>query len=67
MERILHARPDAANLLAISLRKLDQLIRTQSIKVVKIGKRTLIPHAELENFADQNTGAKPRKGVRHGQ
>ena len=42
MSRILHARPDAANLLAISLRKLDQLIKARTISVVKIGKRTLI-------------------------
>jgi excisionase family DNA binding protein len=55
MERILHPRPDAANLLAISLRKLDQLIKARIIRVVKIGKRTLIPQAELESFADRNT------------
>ena len=67
MERILHPRPDAANLLAISLRKLDQLIHARAIKVVKIGKRTLIPQAELKSFAHQNTGAKPRTGGRDGK
>ncbi|MGA8873363.1 MAG: helix-turn-helix domain-containing protein [Candidatus Acidiferrales bacterium] len=68
MPRILHSRLDAANLLAISLRKLDQLIKARIIKVVKIGKRTLIPQAELESFASQNTGAQPDgKGARHGQ
>ncbi len=56
MPRILHPRPDAANLLAISLRKLDQLIKARAIKVVRIGKRTLIPQAELESFANRNTG-----------
>jgi excisionase family DNA binding protein len=55
MTRILHPRPDAANLLAISLRKLDQLIKARTISAVKIGKRTLISQAELENFADRNT------------
>jgi len=55
MSRILHARPEAANLLAISLRKLDQLIKARTIGVIKIGKRTLISQAELESFADRNT------------
>jgi excisionase family DNA binding protein len=65
MSRILHARPDAANLLAISLRKLDQLIKARTISVVKIGKRTLISQAELESFADRNT-AQLGKGGRDG-
>jgi excisionase family DNA binding protein len=68
MPRILIARPDAAQLLSISLRKLDQLIRNHAIKIVKIGKRTLIPQAELENFADENTNPKPSQtGGRHAQ
>jgi excisionase family DNA binding protein len=62
MIRILHARPDAANLLAISLRKLDQLIKTRTIKVVKIGKRTLIPQAELESFANRNMSQSGKGG-----
>ena len=43
----LHARPDAAHLLSISIRKLDQLMKTKMSWGVKVGKRTLIPHAEL--------------------
>lgn len=50
-QRILHARPEAADLLAISVRKLDQLIKTKLLRGIKIGKRTLIAHAELERFA----------------
>lgn len=68
MTRILIARPDAAHLLSISLRKLDQLIQTHAIKIVKIGKRTLIPQVELENFAGENTNPKPpQTGGRHDQ
>jgi excisionase family DNA binding protein len=66
MTRILHARSDAADLLAISLRKLDQLIKARTISVVKIGKRTLISQAELESFADRNT-AQLGKGGRDGK
>jgi excisionase family DNA binding protein len=57
-ERILHPRPDAANQLAISLRKLDQLIAEKSIKAVKIGRRTLVPHRELLEFAKRVSGTK---------
>jgi len=37
------------------LRKLDQLVREQAIKIVKIGRRTLVSHAELERFAKRST------------
>lgn len=66
MIRILHPRPDAANLLAISLRKLDQLIKARTIAVVKIGKRTLISQAELESFANRTTN-QIGKGGRDGK
>jgi excisionase family DNA binding protein len=53
-------------LLAISLRKLDELVREQTIKIVKIGRRTLVPHAELERFAKLNT-AENLDGGPHGE
>lgn len=56
MLRILHPRQDAARLLAISIRKLDHLIKTKQINFIKIGKRTLIAQAELEKFALRGTG-----------
>jgi len=65
MQRILHARPDAAHLLAISLRKLDHLIQTKALRTIKIGKRTLVPRAELERFA--KCGTAKRNGGHHGQ
>jgi excisionase family DNA binding protein len=64
--RILHPRSDAAHLLAISLRKLDQLVREQAIKIVKIGRRTLVPQAELERFAKLNT-SENLNGRAHGE
>jgi excisionase family DNA binding protein len=57
MENILHGRADAARLLAISLRKLDRLVQEKHIRTIKIGKRTLIPHVELEKFARHGTGS----------
>lgn len=64
MTRILLARPDAAHLLSISLRKLDQLVKTKMLRGVKVGKRTLIPHAELERFARCGTAIKQSGGRR---
>jgi len=53
-QRILHARRDSADLLSISLRKLDSLIREKAIGTVRIGRRTLIAHDELVRFAERN-------------
>ncbi len=55
MERILHPRLDSADLLGISLRKLDGLLKDGSLRAVKIGKRTLIPHSELLRLAKSGT------------
>lgn len=59
MERILHPRPDSAHLLGISLRKLDGLLKDGSLRAVKIGKRTLIPHTELLRLAKSGARKKP--------
>jgi excisionase family DNA binding protein len=50
-ERVLHPCQEAANLLAISLRKLDQLIRDRAIRTLRIGRRRLVPHDQLLRFA----------------
>jgi excisionase family DNA binding protein len=47
MERLLYPRRDAADLLSISLRKLDRMIRERAIRVVRIGRRTLVPREQL--------------------
>jgi excisionase family DNA binding protein len=65
--QFLYAREDAARLLAISLRKLDYLIQQNALKTVKVGKRTLISHTELENFAGHGTGKHSGIGGRDAQ
>jgi len=55
--KILHSRPEAASLLCISLRKLDELIGMRVIASMKIGKRTLIPRSVLEGFVHDNLSA----------
>jgi excisionase family DNA binding protein len=65
MQVLLFSRPDAARLLAISIRKLDQLIQSKQVNVIKVGKRTLIARVELEKFARRGTGVK--NGGRNGK
>jgi excisionase family DNA binding protein len=49
-ERLLVPVPEAAQLLGIGRTKTWQLICTRRLKAVRIGRRTLIPRAELERF-----------------
>jgi excisionase family DNA binding protein len=60
MERILHPRLDSADVLGISVRKLDGLLKDGSLRAVKIGKRTLIPHSELLRLAKSGTKSTQR-------
>ena len=62
MQSLLFSRRKSARLLSISIRKLDSLIKTKLLHGVRIGKRVLVPHAELERFASRGTGAKARGG-----
>ena len=52
---ILEKREDAARLLGISLRKLELLIEAKELKVVRIGRRVLVPRKSLEDFCRKNT------------
>jgi excisionase family DNA binding protein len=55
MEKLLYARLEAAQALAISLRKVDELIATRALKTVRVGKRNMVTRAELERFARNGT------------
>jgi excisionase family DNA binding protein len=50
-DHLLHSRATAAHCLGISIRKIDSLIAAKKIRVVKIGRRTMISDAELKRFA----------------
>jgi len=58
-ETILISKRDAAKALSISLRTLDYLIASKELAVRRLGRRCLIPHRALEEFArrDQATQA----------
>jgi excisionase family DNA binding protein len=51
MEAILVSRKEAARALSVGRGKLDQLLSDGKIRARRIGRRVLIPRAELERFA----------------
>ena len=50
-EKLLLSRRDAAQVLSISQRALDYLVATRRLTTRRIGKRVLIPVAELRRYA----------------
>jgi excisionase family DNA binding protein len=50
-DQILLSRREAARALSISLRTLDSLVSSKQLPVRRIGRRSLIPLAALEQFA----------------
>jgi excisionase family DNA binding protein len=58
MEKLLHPRQEAAQMLSVSLRKIDLLISSKALKTVRVGRRNLVAHSELERFARTGTSGK---------
>jgi excisionase family DNA binding protein len=58
MEKFLHPRLEVAQMLSISLRKVDELIATKELKTVRVGRRNLVTHSELTRFALKGTRSK---------
>jgi excisionase family DNA binding protein len=51
----LAGRRESANALGVSVRLLDYLIERRELCVVRIGKRVLIPVADLKRFVEERT------------
>lgn len=49
-DRLLYALPEAIERLSIGRSKMYELIAAGDIKAVKIGRRSLISHEELERY-----------------
>jgi excisionase family DNA binding protein len=49
--RLLYDRKEAARQLSVSMRSLDYLIANKQLSFRRIGKKVLVPHAELVRFA----------------
>ena len=52
--RLLYDRKEAARQLSISVRSLDYLIGQKKLSIRRLGKKVMIPHAELVRFASAN-------------
>jgi excisionase family DNA binding protein len=50
-EKLLYSRKEAAQLLSISLRTLDNYVALKQIKTRRKGRRVLISHGELVRFS----------------
>jgi excisionase family DNA binding protein len=51
VEKLLYSRRDAAEALSISIRSVDYLIERGDLPTKRIGKKVLIPAADLRRFA----------------
>jgi len=69
MEKILFSKKEAATLLSISQRSVDNLIARKELDTRRIGRRRLIPRASLEKLARRDTPSPSLEAaeVRHGQ
>lgn len=61
MDRILFPKKEAAVLLGISLRTLENLIARRELETRCIGRRRLIPRASLEKLAQRDVPAKENR------
>jgi hypothetical protein len=52
--RLLYDRKEAARQLSISVRSLDYLISRKELATRRLGKKVMVPHAELVRFASAN-------------
>ena len=57
-DSILVSKRDAARMLSVSTRTIDNLIRAKRLSVRRIGRRTLIPRSALEQLARRDTPTK---------
>jgi excisionase family DNA binding protein len=65
MEILLHSKRESARLIGLSERTLQTLISKKQIGVRRVGRRVLVPHAELLKFtrSDHSTKRKGSKQV----
>jgi excisionase family DNA binding protein len=54
-DSILVSKRDAARLLSVSTRTIDNLIRAKRLSVRRIGRRSLVPRSALEQLARRDT------------
>ncbi len=58
-EQILMSKRQAAHLLSLSLRTVDNLIARRELPVRRVGRRVLIPRQAIEQFARRDHPTRP--------
>lgn len=53
-DRLLYDRKTAAGMLSISVKTLDRLLGTKQLVARRIGRKVLIPHAELAKISKRD-------------
>lgn len=56
--RLLHDLDEAADLLSISRRVVDRLVRDGELDSVKLGRRRLVPHDALTDYIERLVAAR---------
>ena len=54
VQKLFLSRREAAVAIGLSLRTIDTLVATKQLLVKRVGRRVLIPIAEIEKFARKN-------------
>jgi len=60
MEAVLISKKEAARLLSLSLRTIDNLIAMKQLAARRVGRRVLISRQELEKFARRDHRMRPK-------
>lgn len=63
MDTLLSPKREAARVLGISVRTLETLIALGELKSVRVGRRRLIPRAELERFVRRDHPTRVAKSL----
>jgi excisionase family DNA binding protein len=53
-QKILFSKREAAQVLSLSLRTIDNLIAADELATCRVGRRVLIPRTELERFIQRD-------------
>jgi excisionase family DNA binding protein len=62
MAKLLCSKKETADALGVSLRTIDNLIAQKELKVVRCGRRVLIPVSEHERFARRDHATRQQSG-----
>lgn len=60
--KILMSKREAAEMLSVSVRTIDNLIRARELRPRRVGRRVLFPRTELERFSRGDHLTRPAPG-----